>query len=83
MLTSYLTRSSSTRLSELRRQLQCQRRSSRVQRKLTLRSTTIPVEQYATVRNFFERIRAVEQSPVVLARNSVDHRLKKARRLFF
>lgn len=37
-------------------------------RKLTLRSATIPVEQYATVRNFFERIRAVEQSPVVLAR---------------
>src|ERR1051325_8658660 len=37
-------------------------------RKLILHSSTIPVEQYATVRNFFERIRAVEQSPVVLAK---------------
>lgn len=37
-------------------------------RKLTMRAMTIPAEQYATVRNFFERIRAVEQSPVVLAR---------------
>lgn len=37
-------------------------------RKLVLRAATIPAEQYAAVRSFFERIRAVEQSPVVLAR---------------
>jgi len=37
-------------------------------RSLTMRAATIPVEQYAAVRNFFERIRATEQSPVVLAR---------------
>jgi hypothetical protein len=37
-------------------------------RKLTLHATTIPVEQYSTVRNFFERIRSVELSPVVLAK---------------
>lgn len=37
-------------------------------RKLTMRAMTIPAADYATVRNFFERIRAVEQSPVVLAR---------------
>jgi transglutaminase-like putative cysteine protease len=37
-------------------------------RTLVQRATTIPVEQYATVRTFFERIRAAEQAPVVLAR---------------
>lgn len=37
-------------------------------RRLTLHASTIPVEQYSTVRSFFERIRAVEQSPVVLAK---------------
>ncbi|PYS46836.1 MAG: hypothetical protein DMF68_17855 [Acidobacteria bacterium] len=37
-------------------------------RNLTLRATTIPVEQYDQVRNFFARIRAAEQSPVVLAK---------------
>jgi hypothetical protein len=29
---------------------------------------TIPVEQYGSVRSFFEKIRAAEQAPVVLAR---------------
>lgn len=37
-------------------------------RKLVQRASTIPVEQYASVRSFFERIRAAEQSPVVLAK---------------
>lgn len=37
-------------------------------RTLSLKSATIPVEQYAGVRSFFERIRAVEQAPVVLAK---------------
>jgi Domain of Unknown Function with PDB structure (DUF3857)/Transglutaminase-like superfamily len=37
-------------------------------RKLILRASTIPAEQYQSVRTFFERIRAVEQSPVVLAK---------------
>ena len=37
-------------------------------RKLVQRASTIPVEQYASVRGFFERIRAAEQSPVVLAK---------------
>ncbi len=32
------------------------------------RAATIPVEEYAAVRGFFERIRAAEQAPVVLAR---------------
>jgi hypothetical protein len=35
-------------------------------RKLVQHSTTIPVEQYNSVRSFFERIRAAEQAPVVL-----------------
>jgi hypothetical protein len=35
-------------------------------RSLTLKAGIIPVEQYASVRSFFERIRAVEQTPVVL-----------------
>jgi hypothetical protein len=37
-------------------------------RSLVLKSATIPVEQYSSVRSFFERIRAVEQTPVVLAK---------------
>ncbi|HEX8141648.1 MAG TPA: DUF3857 domain-containing protein [Pyrinomonadaceae bacterium] len=37
-------------------------------RRLILRASTIPADQYASVRSFFERIRAVEQSPVVLAK---------------
>jgi transglutaminase-like putative cysteine protease len=37
-------------------------------RKLVQRATTIPVEQYSSVRSFFERIRAAEQAPVVLIR---------------
>jgi hypothetical protein len=37
-------------------------------RNLFQQGGTIPVEQYNSVRNFFERIRAAEQSPVVLAR---------------
>jgi len=37
-------------------------------RKLIQRATTIPVEQYNSVRSFFEKIRAAEQTPVVLAR---------------
>jgi hypothetical protein len=37
-------------------------------RKLIQRAGTIPVDQYASVRSFFEKIRAAEQAPVVLAR---------------
>lgn len=37
-------------------------------RKLVQRAGTIPVDQYNSVRGFFEKIRAAEQSPVVLAR---------------
>src|SRR5262249_2399673 len=37
-------------------------------RKLVQRAATIPVEQYNSVRTFFEKIRAAEQSPVVLAK---------------
>lgn len=37
-------------------------------RSLLLRASTIGVDQYATVRGFFERIRAAEQAPVVLAK---------------
>lgn len=37
-------------------------------RKLVQRASTIPVEQYGSVRTFFEKIRAAEQAPVVLAR---------------
>jgi len=37
-------------------------------RKLVQRAGTIPVDQYASVRSFFEKIRAAEQSPVVLTR---------------
>lgn len=35
---------------------------------LSQRSATIPVDQYQVVRSFFEKIRAAEQAPVVLAR---------------
>ncbi len=37
-------------------------------RALTVRAATIPADQYTAVRNFFERIRAAEQAPVVLAK---------------
>lgn len=37
-------------------------------RTMTQRASTIPAAQYASVRNFYERIRAAEQSPVVLAK---------------
>ena len=37
-------------------------------RALTQRATTIPAAQYQVIRSFFERIRAAEQAPVVLAR---------------
>jgi hypothetical protein len=37
-------------------------------RKLVQRAITIPVEQYNSVRRFFEKIRAAEQAPVVLVR---------------
>lgn len=37
-------------------------------RSFTQRATTIPPADYAKVRSFFERIRAAEQSPVVLAK---------------
>ena len=37
-------------------------------RKLVQSAATIPVEQYNLVRGFFEKIRAAEQSPVVLAK---------------
>ncbi len=37
-------------------------------RTLIVRAATVPVADYAKVRSFFERIRAAEQSPVVLVR---------------
>jgi hypothetical protein len=37
-------------------------------RTFTQRAATVPADQYAQVRSFFERIRAAEQSPVVLAK---------------
>jgi hypothetical protein len=37
-------------------------------RKLVLNAAIIPVDQYNSVRTFFEKIRAAEQAPVVLAR---------------
>lgn len=37
-------------------------------RTFTQRATVVPVEQYTQVRDFFGRIRAAEQSPVVLAK---------------
>jgi hypothetical protein len=37
-------------------------------RSMTLKAGIIPVEQYASVRGFFERIRAVEQTPIVLVK---------------
>lgn len=37
-------------------------------RSLAQRAMTIPADQYQTVRSFFEKIRAAEQAPVVLAR---------------
>lgn len=37
-------------------------------RSLAQKATTIPADQYQTVRNFFAKIRAAEQAPVVLVR---------------
>jgi hypothetical protein len=37
-------------------------------RKLVQRTATLPVDQYASVRGFYEKIRAAEMAPVVLAR---------------
>jgi hypothetical protein len=37
-------------------------------RRLVQRAATIPADQYNSVRTFFEKIRAAEQAPVVLAR---------------
>lgn len=37
-------------------------------RTLSIKAATIPAEQYPAVRSFFERIRATEQAPVVLAK---------------
>ena len=37
-------------------------------RTLAQRAGRIPVEQYQSVRSFFEKIRAAEQAPVVLVR---------------
>jgi hypothetical protein len=37
-------------------------------RTFTQRASTIPPDQYAAVRNFYVRIRATEQAPVVLAK---------------
>jgi Domain of Unknown Function with PDB structure (DUF3857)/Transglutaminase-like superfamily len=37
-------------------------------RSLVQRAATVPVEKYTAVRNFFGRVRASEQAPVVLAR---------------
>ncbi|HEX5084961.1 MAG TPA: DUF3857 and transglutaminase domain-containing protein [Blastocatellia bacterium] len=37
-------------------------------RSMTLKAGIIPIEQYASVRGFFEKIRAVEQTPVVLVK---------------
>ena len=37
-------------------------------RTLAQHAATIPADQYQSVRSFFERIRASEQSPVVLVR---------------
>jgi hypothetical protein len=48
----------------------CEVKDGRVifKRSLVVLAATVPPEQYAAVRGFFERIRAAEQSPVVLAR---------------
>jgi len=37
-------------------------------RKLSQQAATIPAAEYATVRKFFEGIRAAENAPVVLAK---------------
>lgn len=37
-------------------------------RRLTTQAVTVPVDQYAAVRTFFEKIMAAEQAPVVLVR---------------
>src|SRR5947207_5179968 len=37
-------------------------------RRMAIKAGTIPVDQYESVRKFYEKIRAAEQSPVVLAK---------------
>ena len=37
-------------------------------RALTMKSATLPVSEYGSVRQFFEKVRAAEQAPVVLVR---------------
>ena len=48
----------------------CESKDGRLvfKRSLVVLATTVPPEQYPAVRDFFERIRASEQAPVVLAR---------------
>jgi len=38
-------------------------------RKISMRSTVIPSDQYSEVRSFFQRLDAAEEAPVVLIRN--------------
>jgi len=38
-------------------------------RKISMRSTVIPSDQYSEVRSFFQRLYAAEEAPVVLIRN--------------
>jgi len=40
-----------------------------LKRRLTLRRAVLPPEAYESVRGFFDKIRAAEQAPVVLARD--------------
>jgi hypothetical protein len=40
-------------------------------RSLTQQGATLPADQYQSIRGFFEKIRAAEQAPVVLAKKSV------------
>lgn len=40
-------------------------------RALAQRATTIPSEHYQSVRSFYEKMRAAEQAPVVLARKQL------------
>ncbi|HEU4386705.1 MAG TPA: DUF3857 domain-containing protein [Blastocatellia bacterium] len=48
----------------------CESKDGRLifKRSLVVLATTVPADQYPAVRDFFERIRAAEQAPVVLAR---------------
>jgi len=40
-----------------------------LKRRLTLRRAVLPPEAYESVRGFFDKIRAAEQAPVVLAKD--------------